>query len=331
MALVSLAEACRVFEELPAALRLPTLNPLYCAADSHRDPRLIPRFLLFRRGSGLLLHSLLESAVPGGGVDWQSPYGYGGPIAVGMDDDLLREAWSRFDAVALEQGVVAEFLRFHPLADNHLLYPGVVREDRRVVAVDLAEIDLATSYSVRGRNAIRKGQQAGLRVAWESPCGFRQSFATLYREAMQRIGAGDFYLFNDDYFSHLFGLPGIRPVAVRREERLVAAAVFLFGPRVVEYHLSATTPEGRSAGATNVLLHEAASVGHREGRTTLYLGGGTDSRPDNPLLRFKESFAPADRQFRFGFRILNAARYEDLKQQFPQQAQSRRVLFYRDN
>jgi hypothetical protein len=330
--LVGLEEAQSAFELLPAGLQLPTLSPAYCAADARRDPSLTPRFLLFRSGDAILLHSVHESAIHGGGTDWQSPYGYGGPIGTGMTESLLQTAWAEFDDAARDRAVAAEFVRFHPMAENHRLYPGAVHEDRQVVAVDLRAADLAATYTVRGRNTLRKAQHAGLTPNWEQPAAFRDEFSALYLSAMQRIGASDFYLFGADYFDSLFRLPYTRVLAVRLAGQLLAAAVFLFGPAVVEYHLSGTTPAGRPLGATNLLLHEAASSGRLDGRASLYLGGGTDSSRDNSLLRFKESFAAASRTFRFGSRILDAVRYKQLRQQFPEQArESRRVLFYRSN
>jgi UDP-N-acetylbacillosamine alanyltransferase len=331
--LVDLERAQSEFTQLPAALQLSTLSPAHCAADAARDAGLTPRFLLFRSGAALLLHSVHEAAIASGGTDWQSPYGYGGPIAVNMTESLLQAAWAAFDQTARERAVVAEFVRFHPLADNHHWYPGNVREDRRVVALNLPAGDLAASYTSRGRNTLRKAQQQpDISVTWEEPLQFCEEFADLYRAAMRRIGTSDFYLFGPAYFDALLRLPCARVLAVRLATQVVAAGVFLFGPAVVEYHLSGTTPEGRRCAATNLLLHEAARRAQAEGCNVLYLGGGTDSDPDNPLLRFKESFAPASHTFRFGSRILDPVGYERLRQEFPEQARnSRRVLFYRAN
>lgn len=328
--LVNLEEAQRAFERLPTGMQVPTLSPVYCAADASRDPLLRPCFLVLAANDRVLLHSVHESPVPGGGADWQSPYGYGGPIGFGMSESALREAWSAFDGIARERRVIAEFIRFHPLVENQRFYPGSVSEDRSVVTIDLSQPDLIASYSVRGRNTLRKAQRADLVASWEDPGSFREQFATLYADAMRRIGASDFYRFGPDYFGALLALPYARVLAVRRAGALVAAAVMLCGPQVMEYHLSGTTPEGRALGATNLLIHEAACRGKVEGCSWLYLGGGTDSSADNPLLRFKQSFAPASRVFRFGSRVLDVERYEQLRRCHPEQAsRSGRVLFYR--
>lgn len=329
--LVSIDQAQRAFEMLPASLQLPTISPLYCAADAMREPEVTPRYLLLASGSGFLLHSVQERPVPGGGADWQSPYGYGGPIGMEVEEAAVARAWESFDRVARENKVIAEFVRFHPLADNERLYPGTVCDERRTVQIDLRTADLIGSYTVRGRNTLRKAQRCGLDCVWEDPVRFEQEFAEFYRAGMSRIGARVFYMFGDAYFKALLRMPYARILAVRRGAQLVAAAVFLFGPKAVEYHLSSTDPEGRALGATNLLLHEAARQAQAEGREQLYLGGGTDSREDNALLRFKESFAPAGELFRIGFRVLDAQAYEELRHRFPEQARSHRVLFYRSH
>lgn len=330
--LASLEEAQEAFCELPAYMQLPTLSPAYCAADASRDSRIRPKYLLYRADGGVLLHSVHECDVPGGGTDWQSPYGYGGPVSTRLSDAASARAWNHFDRYAQACATIAEFVRFHPLADNHRGYPGTVREDRAVVAIDLRVPDLLASYSVRARNTLRKAWRAGLSAEWSDGQALRERFAALYLDSMRRIGAAPFYHFGEAYFRSILGLPGSRVLAVNLKDRLIAAAILLFGPSVVEYHLSASSPEGRDLGATNLLLHEVACRAKAEGLERFYLGGGTDSSPENPLLRFKASFAMPCATFRFGYRILDPDRYERLREQFQHQAAgARRVLFYRSD
>jgi len=286
---------------------------------------------LVQSGGAFLLHSVHEAGVPGSvGVDWQSPYGYGGPLSEGAQGSALEAAWAVCDSVARERKVIAEFIRFHPLADNHRLYPGAVRDDRPVVAIDLGIADLVASYTVRGRNTLRKAQRAGVVAQWEDGREFGSEFAAFYHAGMRRIGAHEFYLFSDTSIAALLALPYARLLSLRHNAQLIAAGLFLFGPKVAEYHLSATALEGRALGATNLMLHEAARRAQAEGCSALHLGGGTNAHPDNALLRFKESFAPARHRFRIGYRVIDRLAYDGLRDRFPEQAaRSGRVLFYR--
>jgi len=325
--LVDAARAQEVFDELPEEIRVASLSPEYVVADAARDPSLHPVFLLWRSGAATLMHAVHEAAIPGeDACDWQSPYNYGGPLTAALDRAPLSAGWVAFEEVARARRIIAEFIRFHPVLANHHGYPGVVRADRPVVRVNLSVKNLLESYSGRARTAVRKALRNGLQLIWVSSQQARAVFPGFYREEMRRIGANDFYLFPDCYFEQLLALRSARVFAVQRDGELLAMGVFLFAPRIVEYHLSATSPAGRSVGATNLLVHGAAQEG---GFNVLYLGGGTDRRPDNPLLQFKRSFGPAELQFHFGSRVYAEKAYTALQGRLPELARSGRVLFYR--
>lgn len=328
--LLELSEAQAMFDRLPDHLRWQTMSPAYVAADALRDPTSRPLFLVDTQEDGLLMHCVLEAPVPDGSArDWQSAYGYGGPIACGLEGAALARAWARLDAVAAQHGVVAEFVRFHPGLDNHAWYPGTVREDRAVVTLDLRVPDLLASYSGRARTAVKKALREGLEARWETTAAALLAFPDFYRRSMVEIGATAYYLFDDAYFEALLSLPGARTLSILRDGERVSMAVFLFGPVQVEYHLSGTSPEGRRSGATNLLLHTAAERARGEGRHRLYLGGGTSAAADDALLRFKSSFAPASDTFRIGYRIHDTDTYQRMRDADPIRGRGARVLFYR--
>jgi hypothetical protein len=330
--ILELSQAQALFDALPPCRQWPTLSPAYVAADARRDPELTPVFLASRQQGGWLLHAVHEAPVPGAPQlrDWQSAYGYGGPLAHDLDDRALARAWAELEADAHARQVVAEFVRFHPGAENHLLYNGTVREDRPVVSVPLQGADLLASYAGRARNAVRKAEREGLSTVWVSAQEARARFPDFYRNCMREIGASDFYIFGDSYFDAVLQLPGARVLVVQRDDHALSMGLFLFGSAQAEYHLSGTVEAGRLAGATNLLLHAAACTARETGCQSLYLGGGVSAAPDDPLLRFKSSFAPALRCFRIGHRIHDEPRYQGLRQLHHELAtSSRRVLFYR--
>ncbi|MDD5334868.1 MAG: GNAT family N-acetyltransferase [Rhodoferax sp.] len=330
-AFVDQACAQALFDALPAEMQWPTLSPAYVAADALRDSQLAPVFLVSQEDDGLLMHGVHEAHVPGlEARDWQSAYGYGGPIVHHMNAEALTRAWRRLDAEATVRHVVAEFVRFHPALENHHFYPGTVFADRAVVVINLDTADLLSSYKGRARTAIRKAERAGLQVSFETQEHAIEIFPAFYRRCMGEIDADNFYLFSDAYFEHMLRLPGARVLSVSDGEKRLSMGLFLFGPKQAEYHLSGTLRAGRQSGATNLLVHAAAQTAQSSGCLSLYLGGGTSMRPDDPLLRFKESFAAAHLMFRFGHRIHDPATYARLREGAPQlAANSKRLLFYR--
>lgn len=324
---VEVKEASRRFERLPASRRIATLSPAYVAADAMRDALLEPVFMLYEDARGFWLHGAHRASIPDDdGSDLQSAYGYGGPVSDCDMPAFRADAWRACEQFCRARGIVVEFVRLHPLAPWQA-YPGSVRVDRQTVAINLNAGDWRAAYEIRCRTAVRKAVKAGLQVTECPQADVAGRFAAFYREGMQRIGAAPFYLFGDDYFRAMAGVPGLRLLACVHEGEWLAAGLFLTGGDCLEYHLSATTERGRQHSATNLLIDAAAQMAAREGLSTVYLGGGTDATPDNALLRFKAGFSPVRLTYCYGYAIHDPARYGMLRDRAGYMGG--RVLFYR--
>lgn len=328
---LGLHEATALFQQLPKELRLPTLSPAYAEADAIRDDAIAPLYVVYREVDRFWLHSLHHGVVANTGLsDLQAPYGYGGPLANCESRDFLTRAWTAWTRWCQSEGVLAEFVRFHPLAANWRYYGGSIRFDRQTVVVPLHVSDLLIGYDARCRTAVRKAQKAEIEIAWLPPMEHAHAFAAFYREGMTAIGADPYYLFGDEYFVELSRLPGIGLLVCHRGGKWLSAGLFLQSAEVMEYHLSATTSEGRRLCATNLLLHVAAQSASESGCHSLYLGGGTDGSDDNPLLFFKSGFSAARAPFRVGYTIHRTEEYAELKtRQAILGRVSSRILFYR--
>lgn len=328
--LLSLEQARAIFDEAHPARQIITQSPDYVTADALRDTELEPVFIGGRDACGTWLHGAHLSRIPEtDAFDLQSAYGYGGPIDLLADETTRGRAWAAYGEVCRKLGVVAEFVRFHPLDSSAERYGGARRADRACVVMSLGEGDLRQAYDVRARTAVRKAEKKGAVVVELPREEIAERFAAFYREGMRLIGADAFYLFNDAYFEALSKLEAIRLLACELEGEWLAAGLFLTGPLIWEYHLSASTKRGRSMSATNLLIDAAARLGRDAGARQLYLGGGTNSAPDNPLLFFKSGFAPATLTFHVGSTIHMPESYEALRTRWPERARSGRVLFYR--
>ena len=328
---VDIGKALDLYREFPHQLHAGSLHPDYVVADAARDPQLQPVFWHYRTGGKLFLYGFHMAGIPETGwQDIQSPYGYGGPLANTEDADFLKEADAAFRRWADENGVVAEFVRFHPMLENWKYYGGRHEFDRHTVWIDCAEPDLLMRYEVRQRTAIRKAIKAGVVARWLDREELCDMFPGFYIEAMKGIHAAEFYFFPRAYFERLLSLPFISGIAAFLDGVPIAMSLFM-AEGIGEYHLSGKNAEGARHSASNLLLHEAAQGMRELGVERLYLGGGSSTRADDSLFFFKSGFSAARAEFRIGKRVLAAEPYEQLKQrhadryaQYPQ-----RILFYR--
>jgi hypothetical protein len=330
--LVAYPAAVRAFESLQGCCGAASLHPYYLRADASRDAALEALFFVHEEGGELFYHGFHKAQVPGTSCsDIQSPYGYSGPLSSSEDPEFLSRAWGEYRGWCRESGVLAEFIRFHPALANWRYYLGEVIRDRETVLVDLTSDDLLMSYGVRARTAVRKAQKLGLTVTWCDPRRHLPTFSRLYRDAMTELGAESSYYFAERYFRELLDWTGTRLALCSAGDEILAAALFLEGKHLLEYHLSASTPEGKKSAATNLILHEAAQLGKRVGCRLLHLGGGTDPREENALLFFKTGFSRQRGEFRIGKYVHDESLYLEMKREWEQKHPGvpSRILFYR--
>ena len=320
------------------ALGLPfhpaTLHPSYVAADAARDAILKPRSLCFEQQGECWMHSLHLTSIAGTRLnDASSPYGYGGPLCSTGDAGFINAAWQAYRDWMVAQRVVVEYVRFHPVLGNERYYGGTVTDNRTVVWMDLEAGDISARYSDRLRQGLRKSRRAGLVYRECSLDGEVGRFGAFYRAAMTEIGADPFFLFDDAYFESLAasGFARLGLCEAEAQAGWLAAGLFLDGRGLREYHLSATNAKGRAFAAASLVLHEAALAAQRQGLRRMYLGGGSDFRPDNPLLFFKSAYSPERLSYRTGYSIFSSTGYDKLKQQFPTAwaDHPERPIFYR--
>jgi len=309
---LSTVDAQARFERLPPALRIASLSPVFAAADARRDPLLRCVHAGLDDGDSVWLHSVHLRQLAGASDQWAatSPYGYGGPVTTLTDPTALAQAWSAWQDWCRQGNVLAEFCRFHPqLSDATRAFGGVTRDNRQTVSVDLLAPDLAANFNSLTRRKIRRAREAGVQARWTQQPADWAAFPAFYRAAMQDMQASTFYFFSDAYFEALSQLACARLLVCECNGRWLSAGVYLQGAGVIEYHLGASHPEGKALGTPSLLQAEAAAWGRAQGAHSLYLAGGTDPSPDNPLLFYKLGFSRRTLPFSVGEAIHDDNRY----------------------
>lgn len=274
-----------------------------------------PTFLHLEGPGGHVLFACLVREIPAGGLDVTTPYGYGGPVAVG-DRAPVERFYELYERWCSERGIVTSFVRFHPLFANHRQAPPAFHVELLAPTIGWrleGGRDLLAGMHSKHRNVVRKAAAYGVTVATVAGPRDLAPFVELYEQTMRRQGAAPFYFFPPAYWERLSRL-GERLVVFDAvlEGELVASALCLATRPWLHYHLSATTDRARTTGATNLVLLEAASWAQARGFTCFHLGGGLGSREDS-LYAFKRRFDPGgEREFAVGKAVHDVERYAAL-------------------
>jgi hypothetical protein len=316
-----------LLERLPEACRDVYFTPGY--ARLYEGPGRRARCVVVEHHDELLLHVFIERRLESEltrrlgrpVVVAESLYGYGGPLASTDDPAFLTVVHATLSAWQREEGLVSEFVRFHPILRNERvgLPEWRVTLDRHTVAMRLdspAEAGWRAEYGSVQRNRLRRARQAGVVVeAARDPEDWR-AFIQLYLETMTRVGAPAFYLFGADYFSALqANLPDNSLLFVARwGGRVAAGAVILPYGKVLHHHLSGSARDAQAVAPNNLLFDEVARWGAERGYSWLHLGGGRSPAPHDDLLRFKARFARPRCPFFIGRGVYDEATHRALRE-----------------
>jgi hypothetical protein len=294
-------------------------RPGYCrayeAADHGRAVAVVTERALFP----LLLRPLPFGAE---GYDGATPYGYGGVLPLAPAGSLGSDPASEVRQLrdwCVTNGVVSCLLRLHPLLGGPDQLSGMdeveIHEHGPTTALDPRRIDAAT-----GRlEGLSKGRKADLTIArrelqlsWEAGDHALERFRSVYDGTMERLGAGEFYLFPPEYYRALReGLGERLGVALAlRDGKSVGGALFLADRRLAHYHLSGTTDAGRELKAGTLLVHAGAEWARDRGCELLHLGGGTSGA--DSLFAFKKSFGGETFAYAFATLVADRDRYDEL-------------------
>lgn len=249
--------------------------------------------------------------------DWNTPYGYGGPLA--DVDHFTQTQQEQFKeelfALAKSRGVVSQFLRFHPLLQNQHVCDAAIEnvyiKDTIFIDMDTDE-DLLVQMDSKNRNLIRKAIKSGIVI--EHDKGSRiADFMRIYETTMDRDNATKFYYFPREYYDYMKDHMGEETeyFYAFKDDVMVAASIFFYSGDSMHYHLSANLVDYRTYAPTNLILYTAANWGREMGLKKLHLGGGLGV--EDSLFHFKKQFNKNGRiAFYIGRNIFDREKYNEL-------------------
>lgn len=256
--------------------------------------------------------------------DFETAYGYGGVLSESQEPSFLQSAWQSFFALAREEGYIAGVVRTHPVLETQKFCNKAVLKMTPVtqtVLLDLSRplVEIEDGFKKDHHRLMRKSSQdQTLQAQEELDAAAWQEFKTLYTQRMQILGAARSYFFDDGYFEGLKTLTTIngekacRLFTVRKEQKLIAGALVLTGKDIWNYHLSASDEGFFACAPNNILLDHIIRSAHVAKAKTLLLGGGRTPAPDDPLLRFKQTFSQTLAQMYVGGLVINPQKYSSL-------------------
>lgn len=285
---------------------------------------------VFQHSLGVVRHLFIKREIPikldnQVFYDLVTPYGYGGPrIVKGRSEDkeeLVTAFEQNFGEYCLENGIVSEFVRFHPVIRNHLDFLNLysLSFKRYTIQTRLADVadPILTEYSASSRRDIRHGLKAGVEYRVIDHPKDLKNFKELYYSTMQRNAAEIIYYFDDAYFQRCIDKLGdyLVVVEVSFEDKVIGMSLnFVYGD-YIHVHLTGTLQEFHQFAPAYILQYALALWGKEHGKKLIHHGGGRTGQMDDKLYLFKKKFGRnEDLAYYIGQKIWNQSAYERLCQ-----------------
>lgn len=250
--------------------------------------------------------------------DFETAYGYGGPISNAKNPDFIERALSAFIGYCKDNNFVAGFIRFHPLLDNQKFFHDYIQiiPDRHTVAINLKQsIDQIWMNEIhtKNRNVIKKAIKNGLNFIADYEYNYMDEFIRLYHQTMDKLDASEFYYFDREYYLKFKNnFPNSFLGVIKKDDSVISCAIFMYDGPYGHYHLSGSDINSLNLSPNNLLLWGAAQELKAKGVHLFHLGGGINSDEHNSLLEFKKKFSKSLYQFALGKIIFNEAIYKEL-------------------
>jgi len=245
--------------------------------------------------------------------DFQSVYGYSGPLANTNSKIFLDKSWKIFVEQLTKKNIIAGFIRFHPFIENHkyllnlcniLIYP-----IKKIVFLNKNIDDIYLS-----KNALRNlKKKEKYKITFSDKVNKKNivEFSKLYSYLMDKKSANEMYKFDDIYFLNLFKFykKNVFLKLAKRNNDTIGGIIFSVYNNYLNILWSAMSKKGLKMGVSYMLRNE---VINQYDNVEINFGGGITSQINDSLLEFKKNFSKKTKDFYIGKVIVNEKVYNKL-------------------
>lgn len=249
--------------------------------------------------------------------DFETAYGYSGPLSNSEDKVFLNQAWENFNIFCSKARIIAGLIRFNPFLDNHLISKQKfirISFEKDIVIKNLKKDskDIYEQYEKDVKSNIKKAIKNNILINIDNSTAAIKSFRKVYIKLLKTKKTNDFYFFTENYFSKLSQNLSKNYIVIlaKKNDEIVGAALVLISGQVAILHLSATDRKFSKFGTASLLRHEVVKYSYNNNIKQINFGGGLTSDKNDSLLKFKMGFSKETKKFYIGKFLSNKEIYE---------------------
>jgi len=295
---------------------------IYHTYDYHRTHATIdggtPVMFVIKDVKGIVALPILERKINSKQLDATSVYGYPGPISNVQNKSIFQERYiDLLRRIYSETGYISIFSRTNSLTLSDEILSKICHNSGETVVIELncSEEEQLKKYRANLRRDISKLKRSGFECKFVDPKLHLDSFINIYESTMKSLGATDYYLFSEDYYSSLFdnSMAQVKLVECLIDGDVACSGIFFFCNNIVQYHLGGTSSEFYKFGPSKLMLDFIRGYAFDNQYDFFHLGGGLGRKNDN-LLNFKKGFSDRVYNFYLMKEVLYKGEYDRLSE-----------------
>ena len=230
--------------------------------------------------------------------DIQGAYGYNGALVKDSKDlEFINKAREEFLKYAKDENIIAEFVRFNPLHNNHKYFTDIkpILANKNIV-VDLKEEDIwLNSYEYSTRKNVNKALRNNLSYkiikAKEMTKREIKIFLDIYNSTMTRNNAELEYFFTLEYFTNIADKlkQNALFIFIYKDGVTISTELVLLNDYVAYSFLGGTLKEYFEYRPNDYLKHVLIKEFQKNGLSFFMLGGGISM--DDGIFKYKRNFS----------------------------------------
>ena len=255
--------------------------------------------------------------------DIQGVYGYNGVSTTTYDNNFIITFFNVFTSFCKKENIIAEFLRYNPIIENHKFSIGYnITNINQNIVLDLNIEDIwmkAYEHSTRKniKNAIRNNLKVIYFSGTEIPKEYIIKFHEVYSNTMQRNSANKFFFFDIEHFQNMAN--NLKDNAIFlftfKEGVVISCELVLCGGEICYSFLGGTNSEYYKYRPNDILKHKIIELLKIKKYKYYCLGGGT--KPNDGIFNYKSKFAKnGTYNFYIGKKIHNQKIYNEIIKQW---------------
>lgn len=243
--------------------------------------------------------------------DISTPHEYSGIITNSADNNNF---YSWLGKYCQNNNIIFEFSRFNPFLKNEKStkssgYNLIKCSDN--VYIDLTNNfdDIYKSFNRSVRKNIKRANSFNLEFIEAGPTDENiKTFIEIYSESMDRLGAKDYFYFNDEYFNKLIKeCSQSKLFFISDENEIIAASILLTHTDKAHHHLTGCKSYALEKRPNDFMIYSLIKWCQNSNIEKLHLGGGSEQ-----IKAFKSKFSQMRIPYYIGYKIHNKEIYDYL-------------------